>query len=94
MLSVISLIIESNGTPTSSNRSRTKTKEKEAMGVRKKKIKRSTKKKKDKRNASTYQKGDKNSSYGNTKSGILELFDLDKEHVLLYHLSMLENKML
>ena len=62
--------------------------------MRKKKAKRSAKKKKDKRNTSTYQKSDKTSNYGNTKSGILELFDLDKEHILLYHLSMLENKML
>ena len=35
---------------------------------------------------------DKNNSAGNTHFGVLELFELDKEYILLYHLSMLESK--
>ena len=37
-------------------------------------------------------KKDKNNSSANTNRGILELFELDKEYILLYHLSMLESK--
>jgi hypothetical protein len=42
----------------------------------------------------THKKNDKIPRSNNTVSGILELFELDKEYILLYHLAMLESKIM
>ena len=39
-------------------------------------------------------KKDKNNTSGNTNCGLLDIFELDKEYILLYHLSILESKMI